>query len=158
HQKEAEAKEGAAAESPESRRALVESGLERVRAERERLAALLPSLHATVHERLEPIVRGTDVYELSRSAKGLTQHLRRRQGQRAVSGAHSLLMEGVTRVRQGLIRAVYGQSAGVVLARRLSEERERGTRVDRLAAFVEDQSPSASVLSGLPFYYRQLFL
>ena len=46
------------------------------------------------------VYRGTDVYELTESARQLGQHIRRHQGQRAVSGAQSLALRGLERARE----------------------------------------------------------
>ncbi len=139
-------------------RPVVESGIERVRAEKAPLEAIIPEVEAALDRRLEAVLRGTDVYELTGSAQALGQHIRRHQGQRAVSGAQSLALRGVARIRRTLVGAIYGRSAGVIMAQRLRDQGEAaGALVDLVSRFVEGMSPSASVLEDLPFYYRQLF-
>ncbi|MCB9597442.1 MAG: amino acid permease [Sandaracinaceae bacterium] len=138
-------------------RPVVESSLERLEAEREPLEEIIPSIEETLEAKLAAVLRGTDVYELTSSAEALGQQVRRHHGQRAMSGAQSLALRGVQRVRQALVGAVYGRSAGVLIARRLRDAGEAGTLVDRVMRLVERMSPSADALEDLPFFYRQLF-
>ncbi|MFK7990242.1 MAG: hypothetical protein AB8I08_29750 [Sandaracinaceae bacterium] len=138
-------------------RPVVENGLGRIEEELGPLQAVIPSIHDTLSARLGAVLRGTDVYELTGSAQALGQHIRRHQGQRAVSGAQSLLLSGVARVRKALVSAVYGQSAGLLLARRLKDTPGGGALVDRVLHFVAEQAAKPGVLEDLPFYYRQLF-
>lgn len=142
----------------EHMRPVVENGLERLRAEKTPLEALVPQVDEALQRKLERVMRGTDVYELTSSAQALGQHIRRHQGQRAVSGAQSLALRGVERVRSAAVSAIYGRSAGEIMARRLRDQGDSGgALVDRVSRFVEENSPSASVLEDMPFYYRQLF-
>lgn len=140
-------------------RPVVESSLARLIAELEPLGEIVPSVEETLQVKLAAVLRGTDVYELTSSALALGQYIRRHQGQRAVSGAQSLALRAAERVRRALVSAVYGRSAGVLMARRLRDAGDdaSGTLVDRVSRLVERQSPTASVLEDLPFYYRQLF-
>lgn len=137
---------------------VVSNGLERVEREIGPLEATVPNVRETLDTKLNAVLRGTEVYELTRSAQALGQHIRRQQGQRAVSGAQSLMLRSLARLRQGMVSAVYGRSTGVLMARRLRQSREMpGTLVDRVLGFVGDHTPESSVLEDLPFYYRQLF-
>ncbi|MCA9604787.1 MAG: amino acid permease [Myxococcales bacterium] len=138
-------------------RPVVESSVERLKAELAPLEALLPAIDVLIEERLAAVLKGTDVYELTGSAQALGQQVRRHQGQRAMSGAQSIALRGVERVRRALVGAVYGRSAGVLMARRLRDASEAGTLVDRILRLVERLRPDAGVLEDLPFYYRQLF-
>lgn len=139
-------------------RPVVESSLERLVREREALDELTPRVGETLGTRLAAVLSGTDVYELTGSAQALGQHIRRHHGQRAISGAQSLALRAVERLRKALVGAVYGQSAGLLMARRLRDQGDsRGALVDVVLRFVEEQSPRPGVLEDLPFYYRQLF-
>lgn len=136
---------------------VVESSRERIEAQLEPLEEIVPTVEEALEAKLAAVLRGTDVYELTTSASALGQQVRRRQGQLAVSGVQSLAMKALDRAREALVGAVYGQSAGVLMARRLRDAEDAGTLVDRLLRFVEGQQPDADVLESLPFYYRQLF-
>jgi hypothetical protein len=117
------------------------------------LEAEAASLGERIATRLAAVLEGLDVYELSRSASALGAQQRLRQADQAVSGVRLVLQRGAAQAREGLIRLVYGQSAGVLLARRLQREDAAGARVDRLAAAVEEGRTRAEI----PAYYRQLF-
>ena len=137
---------------------VVANGLERIEREIAPLEEVVASVGELLEARLAAVLRGTDVYELTSSAQALSQHIRRHHGQRAVSGAQSLALRGIGRVREALVSAVYGRSAGVLMAKRLRDHSESaGALVDRVLSFVDENSPDPSVLEDLPFYYRQLF-
>ncbi|MGF1469329.1 MAG: hypothetical protein ACFCGT_24690 [Sandaracinaceae bacterium] len=123
------------------------------------LEACRNELDRLLDARLLTVLRGTDPWELTRSARSLGAEIRRHQGQRAVSGAQSLVLRGVSEARRAAVGAVYRQSDGVLLARRLARETTTpsGT-IDAIRALVEAYAPSPRVLDDLPLYYRQLFL
>ena len=156
HQNEYDPKESAGGFHAHMRPVVV-NGLERVEGAIAPLEAIVPNVDALLEAKLSAVLRGTDVYELTESARQLGQHIRRHQGQRAVSGAQSLALRGLERAREGLVQAIYGRSAGVLMARRLREGETAGALVERVSRFVEANTPSAEVLEDLPFYYRQLF-
>lgn len=139
-------------------RPVVERSLARLEAEQAELDALGPRIEALLEARLAEVLRGTDVYELTSSAQALGQQVRRHHGQRAMSGAQSLALDAVARLQQAFVGAVYGRSAGVLLARRLRDAGDGGTLLDRVQALVERHRPDPAVLETVPFYYRQLFL
>ncbi|MGE0785434.1 MAG: hypothetical protein AB7S26_07090 [Sandaracinaceae bacterium] len=142
----------------EHMRAVAEDGLARIRAAQEPLEAMLQRVDATIAQRLENVWSGTDVYELTRSARALGQHMRRHQGQRAVSSAQSLVARGVARARGAAVSLMYGQSAGLLVAQRLRGDAMRSSGgLDTIARLVEAMSPDPGVIEELPFYYRQLF-
>jgi len=136
---------------------VVESSVDRIEQQLEPLSEIVPAVEETLQVKLAAVLRGTDVYELTTSASALGQQVRRRQGRLAVSGVQSVAMKGIERAREALVGAVYGQSAGVLMARRLRDAEDAGTLVDRVLRFVEGLQPDAEVLESLPFYYRQLF-
>ncbi len=138
---------------------VVDNGIERLRGQIEKLSAITPTLQETVDEKLHLVVDGSNAYDLSTASDKLEQHIRVHQGKRAVSGARGFLRRGAKTVRSAMVRALYGRSAGVLLAR----ERQAAARtgddrvVDRVSSLVQNNSPRPEVLEHLPFYYRQLF-
>ena len=137
---------------------VIDNGLERTRAEAERLAELLPEVVTAFDERLVPVMDGTNAYDLGATSANLEQHIRLHQGRAAVSGVRGLIRRGVLAGRHALVNLVYRKSEGVLLARQLKAEASHGgALVDRVAALVEANTPRPEVIDALPFYYRQLF-
>ncbi|MBN1609604.1 MAG: hypothetical protein JW940_23430 [Polyangiaceae bacterium] len=138
---------------------VLEHSCKRVAAESASLREQLARLETTVDALLCQVVERTNTYELSRTASSLEQHLRLRQGKKAVFGARALLQRLVARVREGSVDLLYRRSAGQVLARRWQASATSGTaQTDEIRQIVEVHSPKPDVYECLPFYYRQLFL
>jgi amino acid transporter len=138
---------------------VLEHSRKRVAAESASLREQLARLEASVDTLLCQVVERTNTYELSRTASSLEQHLRLRQGKKAVFGARALLRRVATRVREGSVDLLYRRSAGQVLARRWQANAPGGrTHTDEIRQIVEAHSPKPEVYDSLPYYYRQLFL
>ena len=143
----------------EQMRPVIENGLERTRAEVEKLQAVVPELENVFDEKLEVVIEGSNAYELTGTSEKLEQHIRVAQGKRAVSGVRGLLRRGLASARDAMVQAIYRRSAGLLLARRLKEDAKVGGQaVDRVLALVGSSSPRPDAVEDLPFYYRQLFL
>ncbi len=138
---------------------IVDSGLERLGAELDRLRAALPALEAVVDQGVRTVLEATSAWDLVSRAAHLEQHIRLRQGRIAVSGVRGLVRRGIVAARRTAVDIVYGRSAGVLLARRLAAGAAPGVAVvDRVRAFARNNTPRREVLDALPFYYRQLFV
>lgn len=139
--------------------AVVDSGIERLGAELERLRAALPAFATVVDQGVRAVLEGTSAWDLASRAAHLEQHIRLRQGRIAVSGVRGLVRRGIVAARRTAVDLVYGRSAGVLLARRLAAgAAPGGAVVDRVRAFARSNTPRRDVLDALPFYYRQLFV
>lgn len=136
---------------------VIENGIERLTGECEGLSQLTSELLKEVDERLHLVIDGTNAYELSSAADRLNQHIRVRQGKRAVSGARGFLKRVGERSRSSVERLIYRKSEGILLTRRKGTLLAPEQAVDRIAAMVRRQVPQPEVLSSLPFYYRQIF-
>jgi amino acid transporter len=138
---------------------VVDSSLERLDAELTRLRDALPELSRAFDAELGAVVEATSAWDLVSRAANLEQHIRLRQGKKAVSGVRGAARRALEATRRGAVGLVYRKSAGVLLARRLEAKlAPEGAVVDHVRAFVEQNTPSAEVLEALPFYYRQLFM
>lgn len=124
------------------------------------LSALLASHESTLKEcdeKLHLVVEGTNAYDLSRTTEKLEAHLRLSQGRRAVSGARGFLQRAWDRTQYALARLIHRRSDGALLAEKSAVLHQPTQVSERLARLVRNSRPKAEVLSGLPFYYRQLF-
>lgn len=138
---------------------VVKNGIERLDRELSALEAIGPRLVETVDRQLQAVIEGTNPYELTRASESLEQHIRLRQGKRAVIEAQGFVRRAVAIARGSMVSLLYRASAGVVLARTLrARASATGSVVDRVMRFVDESSPRPDVLDALPFYYRQLFL
>ncbi len=142
----------------EQMRSVLESAVERLSDELERLDALAPRLDEFLVDRLERVVDGTDPYELTRSSDNLTREFRKVEGKKAISGIRGRIADWLARGRQLMVYLLYRRSAGVLYARRLSERATGRGIADRLSALVNAARPRPEVMNALPFFYRQLFL
>lgn len=137
---------------------VVEHGLARLDGELEQLRELAPSLAQRIDTQLGKILDRTEAYAITGSEDSFKQYVRHEQ-----AGAGALSRVGVvTRWAQGLSKEVlvgllYRWSESVLLARQI-RDRDRGNVVERMLAFVNDNSPRRAVLDALPFYYTQPFL
>ncbi|MBX3271787.1 MAG: amino acid permease [Sandaracinaceae bacterium] len=140
-------------------RPVVERSIARLESELAALEATSGEVRATLTRRLAAVLARTDAYELSRSAQALDHRVRREKGRQALSGVQAFALRVGEHLREALVGALYGRSAGILVARRLREEaRDPGTSVERVRALVDALRPRQDVLEALPFHYRQLFL
>lgn len=140
-------------------RPVIENGIERLKVEKERLAARAPGILETVDQKLYLVIDGTNAYELSTASARLDQHIRVYHGRLAVSGARGFLRRTLGKVRDAAVHLIYRRSEGVLLAgKRRAGLRWSERAVDRVAAMVRSEVPAPEVMTNLPFYYRQLFV
>lgn len=144
--------------APEHLIAVVKTGIERVQGEIEQLSSALPKLDKTIDDKLQIVLDSTSAWDLTSRSASLEQHIRLRQGKIAVSGARGLVRRGLASAKQAAVDLVYRRSSGVLLAKKLqAESAPAGSVVDRVRAFVRDNTPRPEVIESLPFFYRQLF-
>ncbi len=136
---------------------LLDSGITRVGAELEILRRLHPTLEERVAKGLMTIGERTGTWAISGSGEGLKRYAHSRRG-RVVSAAARAARGAGQALKGAVVGLVYRRSRGVLLARRLRPGvRASDVVVDRSLEMVRSCSPSAEVLTALPFYYRQLF-
>ena len=139
-------------------RPVVENGIERLKAARQRLLERAPAILETVDQKLHLVIDGTNAYELSTASARLDQHIRVYHGRLAVSGARGFVSRWAGKLRDATVRLIYRRSEGVLLAsKRRASLRASERAVDRIATMVRSEVPSPEVMTDLPFYYRQLF-
>ncbi len=139
-------------------RPVVENGMERLKAEKRRLAERTPGILDTIDRKLHLVIDGTNAYELSTASARLDQHIRVYHGRLAVSGARGYLRRALGKVRDAAVHLIYRRSEGVLLAsKRRTALRSSERAVDRIASLVRSEVPAPEVTAELPFYYRQLF-
>ncbi len=159
HQTEFESLGGGGADAlREHMTPVVENGRERLGAELEKLRAIGPALSQKIEDQLALVLDRTNAYDLTSTSANLEQHIRLRQGRRAVSGARFWVRRVVGGVKEGMVALLYRRSAGVVFAHNVKGSAStRSAVVDRVLSFVNANSPKADIVDSLPFYYRQLF-
>ncbi|MFT7582086.1 MAG: hypothetical protein ACI9MR_003768, partial [Myxococcota bacterium] len=133
---------------------LLDDGITRVTTERDAIAALLPDAVEMANSQLAKFHDRADIFTLS----GTGARPRASSG-----GLGRAILDGFrqtgTALRKAVVGLLYRRSVGVLLARRLKGSvTQRETLVARLRAFVNQRTPVPSLMSALPFYYRQLFL
>lgn len=136
----------------------IASGLERLGAEIRGLHKLVGAVDDRFDAQLARVLEESNPSRLGDAGHALGQHRRLRQGKIAVSGAQGVLRRAEASIRQAMVSLLYQGSAGLVLARALSTREGRSASVvERLRSLVRDNSPQDTVLSAVPYYYRQLF-
>lgn len=139
----------------------VDSGLERLGAERASLEALTGALWERVLERLEHAGDLMDSFAILGTAEAFEAHSHGYRGAGRLSGFGQVTERVATELRSGLVALAYRRSSGLLLARQVSGAgglRGPAPLVDRVLALVDERTPADEVVSALPFYYRQLFV
>ncbi|MBX2799430.1 MAG: hypothetical protein KTR31_17275 [Myxococcales bacterium] len=137
-------------------RPVLDSGIERIEAEVMRLAELSDSLQDRIRQRLEQVLDQTNAFAVQGTAEAFEAH-GRRLGAADLSGLGRLTERVRAEATNALVTLAYRRSAGVLLARRMSEPSPEESPVDGVLALVDDCTPAPEVLEALPSYYVQLF-
>ncbi len=136
----------------------VDNGIERVTAERNKVAEALERQLTTLDERLNQVLVRTGVYELASSSDSFDMSVRRQRGRRAVTGVQGLFSSVAGFLRRTSVKSLYRLSTGLLLAKRLRQgPASTGSAVEQVIADVAANSPTPEVVEKLPYYYRQLF-
>ena len=135
------------------------SSLGRVEAEIKALSRETTGLVEAMLEQLRKVLDSANAYDLTTFSETLNQRMRRHQRVQAVSGARALTQRIQKRLEKATVGAVYRRSTATILAREIREKtRRHKSPIETLLRLVTQNMPSAAVVDGLPFFYRQLFL
>ncbi|MEZ4700526.1 MAG: hypothetical protein R2834_09365 [Rhodothermales bacterium] len=138
---------------------LLQKGLERLQAQLTQLEHESDGLVALIGSRLDTAVQQLNPYTITRTEGDLQRYVRGHTGRQIQSRFRATWERAHHMVRDGLVRLLYSRSEGVLFARQLQEaDPYLGAAAHEGLRLVDAVSPDATVMRGLPLYYRQLFL
>ena len=109
-------------------------------------------LLANTFEKLNP-------YLISRKVGEFKKTVRAKEGREIVLEAKDYYTKSIDFLKNSLVRLIYKQSEGVLLAKKIGEHsKSYQTETGKILNVINQLIPEPEVLSSLPFYYKQLFL
>jgi len=96
-------------------------------------------------------------HRIAKSSKELTQTIRELQVNKG-SGYFDKIVDDTKKSFKSLVlRLLYSQSEGVLLARELSESRSQRSLPEQMLELLDEINPSQKVYESIPAYYKNLF-
>ncbi len=96
-------------------------------------------------------------HKISESCSNLPQILRKHQGKRTIGHFQKLLKKFNKSFTNLIVRILYSQSEGILLARELSKQNAGISDPELFLDLVEKVSPNPLVYDSMPAYYKNLF-
>ncbi len=138
---------------------IIETGLARLREEKQKLHEMIDELSEFINHQRESAFSKMNSYIAVRDGGKLGQYIRTKEGLKVLSEVGEGRQRIQNFVNNQLVKLFYRRSEGVLFARKLwKAETTPLAPVDCMLQLVESVSPRPDVLEAIPPFYRQLFL
>jgi hypothetical protein len=135
-----------------------QKGLHQIDEGKEKLILMISEFYTQIQSQLASVFDRMNPYLLTQSTSNLKQYVFAHEQKKVLSGINALKEKITTFTKKSLVNIQYGQSEGVLFARKLSQiENDRLSSIDKLITLTKKYSPTISALKVVPRYYKQLF-
>ncbi len=138
---------------------VLKQSIERLEKETENLVKIKNLLFDEYRKYFNVTIEKLNPYLINRSAGDFKHSVRAKESKEIVSGAKDYYKKSLDFLKNTLVRLIYKQSEGVLLAKKFGEQsKSYQTETGKILNVVNQLIPEPEVLNALPFYYKQLFL
>jgi amino acid transporter len=136
---------------------ILNEGMHGVEVEEGKLSTLTSEMDShidqMIHSAFEPVMS----HRIIKSSREILHVIREYQGKRTVSRLGRIRENILNYLKARMVRILYSQSEGILLARKLTDDKEFDSLQKRILDLVEMISPDATVSKQIPAYYINLF-
>ncbi len=137
--------------------AILTEGLQGIETEEGKIENILTEMDEDIdkmiHSAFEPVLS----HQIIKSSKVISHVIRDYQGKRTASHLGRLRESILKYIKSKMVRLLYSQSEGIILAKQLTGDKEPVSLQKRLLDLVETISPNALAYKKIPAYYINLF-
>ena len=132
-------------------------GLHEIEIEEEKIKALISEMDSDIDNMINLAFEPVSSNQIIKSSREISHVIREYQGKRTVSRLGRLREIIWNYLKSRMVRILYSQSEGILLARKLANDKEPDSLQKRILDLVEAISPDALVHKKIPSYYINLF-
>ncbi len=120
---------------------------------REIIEQLETGIDKSLDEAFEPL----SSFKITQSSKDISHIIREYQGKQTLGRFDRLMDKSKTFVQNKVVRLLYSQSEGILLAKEITEKSFDTSQTEQILEIIDKVSPNNIVFNSIPTYYKNLF-